>query len=151
MLIKLRRCAGWSAHLLFAYGINRFSHDVAQIIHMGIRVKGKKNTHHDVLWVNHFALHFFYIFCFFICIFFLFGFYGLSRLFHSFDFEPSQSLGGAKMGDLRENPHDHPQTELGSSHRWPELGSNPQWWDDERFKALKINVLKPLGALPIQT
>ena len=29
MLIRLRRCAGWFASLLFAYGINRFSHDVA--------------------------------------------------------------------------------------------------------------------------
>ena len=26
-----RKCAGWSASLLFAYGINRFSHDVAKI------------------------------------------------------------------------------------------------------------------------
>ena len=31
MLIKLRECTGWSAHLLFAYGKNRFSHDVAHI------------------------------------------------------------------------------------------------------------------------
>ena len=31
VLIRLCRCAGWSAPLLFAYGINRFSHDVAQI------------------------------------------------------------------------------------------------------------------------
>ena len=31
VLIRLRRCAGWSAPLLFAYGINRFSHDVAHI------------------------------------------------------------------------------------------------------------------------
>ena len=30
-LIKLHRCAGWSAPLLFAYGINRFSHDEALI------------------------------------------------------------------------------------------------------------------------
>ena len=28
-LTRLRRCAGWSAPLLFAYGYNRFSHDVA--------------------------------------------------------------------------------------------------------------------------
>ena len=26
-----RRCAGWSAPLMFAYGINRFSHDVAHL------------------------------------------------------------------------------------------------------------------------
>ena len=31
------------------------------------------------------------------------------RLFHSF--EPSQSVGGAKMEDPREKPSDHPQTE----------------------------------------
>ena len=30
-LIRLRGCAGCSAPLLFAYGINRFSHDVAQL------------------------------------------------------------------------------------------------------------------------
>ena len=30
-LIRLRGCASWSAPLLFAYGINRFSHDVAQM------------------------------------------------------------------------------------------------------------------------
>ena len=31
-LIRLRGCAGWSAPLLFAYGINRFSHDVAHLV-----------------------------------------------------------------------------------------------------------------------
>ena len=31
-LIRLCRCAGWSASLLFAYGINRFSHDGAHFI-----------------------------------------------------------------------------------------------------------------------
>ena len=30
-LIRLHRCVGWSASLLFAYGINRFSHDVARL------------------------------------------------------------------------------------------------------------------------
>ena len=30
-LIRLRGCAGWSASLLFAYGINRFSHDKAHM------------------------------------------------------------------------------------------------------------------------
>ena len=34
VLISLRWCAGWSAHLFFAYGINRFSHDVAHIRHV---------------------------------------------------------------------------------------------------------------------
>ena len=32
MLIRLRGCAGWYALLLFAYGKNRFCHDVAHII-----------------------------------------------------------------------------------------------------------------------
>ena len=31
-LIRLRRCACWSASLLFAYCINRFSHDIAQLV-----------------------------------------------------------------------------------------------------------------------
>ena len=32
MLIRLHRCTGWSAYLLFAYGIDRFCHDVAHLI-----------------------------------------------------------------------------------------------------------------------
>ena len=56
-------------------------------------------------------------------------------------FEPSQSLGGAKTGDSREKPPDNPQAELGLSHMWPERGSNPQQWDDKRFRALKISGL----------
>ena len=32
VLIRLRGCAGWSAPLLFAYGINKFSHDTAHLI-----------------------------------------------------------------------------------------------------------------------
>ena len=55
-------------------------------------------------------------------------------------FEPSQSKGGAKTGAPREKPPDHPQAELGLSHMWPELGLNPQKWD-ERLRALKISVL----------
>ena len=31
-LIRLRGCAGWSVSLLFAYGKNRFSHDIAQLL-----------------------------------------------------------------------------------------------------------------------
>ena len=30
-LIRMRRCAGWSVSLLFAHGINRFSHDLAHM------------------------------------------------------------------------------------------------------------------------
>ena len=29
----------------------------------------------------------------------------------------------------------------GLSHMWPKLGSNPQQWDDERFRVLKIGGL----------
>ena len=63
-------------------------------------------------------------------------------------FRPSQSLCGAKTGDPREKPPD--QAELGFSHMWPELDLNPQRWDDERFRALKINVLNhsATGASP---
>ena len=32
VLIRLCGCAGWSAPLLFAYGINRYSHDVSHFI-----------------------------------------------------------------------------------------------------------------------
>ena len=32
MLIRLHGCAGWSTPLLLAYGINRFSHDVADMV-----------------------------------------------------------------------------------------------------------------------
>ena len=32
VLFRLRRCAGWSAPLLFAYGKNRFPHDVAHTV-----------------------------------------------------------------------------------------------------------------------
>ena len=31
VLIKLGRCAGWSVPLIFPYGINRFSHDMAHM------------------------------------------------------------------------------------------------------------------------
>ena len=53
----------------------------------------------------------------------------------------SQLKGGAKTGDPRESPPDHPQAELGLSHMWPERGLSPQLWDDERFRALKISGL----------
>ena len=41
-------------------------------------------------------------------------------------FEPSQSQGGAKTGDPRKTPTNHPQAELGLSHMWPLRGSNPR-------------------------
>ena len=44
-------------------------------------------------------------------IFFYLGFTALLDYFTHF--EPSQQLGGAKMGDPREKPPDHPQAELG--------------------------------------
>ena len=45
------------------------------------------------------------------------------------------------MGDPQEKSPDHPQAELGLSHMWPELGSNPQRWDVEWFRALKISII----------
>ena len=70
-----------------------------------------------------------------------------ARQYYFTHFEPSQSLGGAKTGDPREKPSDHPQAKLGLSHMWPKLGSNPQRWDDERLIALKISALttRPWG------
>ena len=43
VLIRLHRCAGWSAPLLFAHGINRFSHDEAQII--------SQSLHEQMFWL----------------------------------------------------------------------------------------------------
>ena len=37
-LIRLSRCPGWSAPLLFAYGINRFPHDVAHLVYRFFRL-----------------------------------------------------------------------------------------------------------------
>ena len=56
-------------------------------------------------------------------------------------FELSQLLGGTKTGDPREKTPGHPQAELGLYHMWPELGLNPQPWDDKRFRAPKISSL----------
>ena len=41
VLIRLRGCAGWSAPLLVAYGINRFSHDMANKSICFLPVHGK--------------------------------------------------------------------------------------------------------------
>ena len=70
-------------------------------------------------------------------IFFFFHFYLGFRARQDY-FQPSQSWGGAKMGDPWEKTSDHPQAELGL---WPELGSNSQPWDDDWFRVLKISVL----------
>ena len=43
-LIRLRGCAGWSASLLFAYGISRFCHDAAQSYLVAFQRKKKKTT-----------------------------------------------------------------------------------------------------------
>ena len=43
VLIRLHGCAGWSAPLLFTYGINRFSHDEAQII--------SQSLHEQMFWL----------------------------------------------------------------------------------------------------
>ena len=59
-----------------------------------------------------------------------------SRLLHSFWAEPI--IRWEKTGDPREKPPDNPQAELGLS---PEPGSNPQRWEDERFRSLKFSGL----------
>ena len=44
-LIRLSRCAGWSVPLLFADGINRFSHDVALLeVHLNFQDVGIRFT-----------------------------------------------------------------------------------------------------------
>ena len=49
-LIRRRGCAGWFAPFLFAYGINMFSHDVAQIFkHFKLTILGCKRSW-NVLW-----------------------------------------------------------------------------------------------------
>ena len=48
-LIRLRGCAGWSAPLLFAYGKNRFSHDVAHIMRNSVK---KKDTDLHAIQLN---------------------------------------------------------------------------------------------------
>ena len=57
-------------------------------------------------------------------------------------FEPRQSLGGAKMGGPpRKNNLTTCKQNLTLSHKCPKLGSNPQWWDEEQSRALKISGL----------
>ena len=70
----------------------------------------------DCVWGN-------WTFAFGMCqIYFFFFFFGgggwgvTARQDYFTYFEPSQSLGGAKTGNPRENPSDHPQAELGLSH-----------------------------------
>ena len=72
-----------------------------------------------------------------------FGFYCSSRLFHSF--WADSIVRWANTGDHREKPPDHPQTEIGFV--WPKLGLNQQWWDDLRFRALKISGLNHLATV----
>ena len=94
-------------------------------------------------------------FLFFFFFFFLFFFFFDSVFTASQDyfsrFEPSQLLDGANTG-VHQVPEkktlDHLQAELGLSHMLPELGSNPQQWDDERFRALKISGLNVLTTRP---
>ena len=49
--------------------------------------------------------------------FFLFGFTAHQVYFTHFELR--QSLGGAKMGNPREKPPDHPQAELGLTNKTP--------------------------------
>ena len=47
------------------------------------------------------------------------------------------------MRDPREKPPDHPQAELGLSYMSSELGSNPQQWDEERFRLASLTHAPP--------
>ena len=55
------------------------------------------------------------------------------------------------MGQKQETPRQTtwpPASKLGLSHTWPELGSNPQRWDDKRLEPLRLASLttRPLGS-----
>ena len=64
--MRLHRCAGWSVPLLFAYGINRFSHDMAHLrcnflrliswTLKGIKLEIEKNECH-ISEGNHYLRH----------------------------------------------------------------------------------------------
>ena len=62
-------------------------------------------------------------------------------------FEPSQSLGGAKTGDPREKPPDHPQAQLGLSHMWPEQGTthSGEMTSDLEHQILAALTTRPRG------
>ena len=81
------------------------------------------------------------VFFFCCCYFFFLGGGVTARQDYFTHFEPIQSTGGVKTGDPWQKPPDHMQAELGLSYMWPELGSNPQQWDDEKFRVLKISGL----------
>ena len=83
-------------------------------------------------------------------LFIYFFYFGLTASCQDYfsHFEPSTSPEvERKRDEPREKPPDHPHAELGLSHLWPELGSNPQRWDDDRFRTLTISVLttRPRG------
>ena len=74
---------------------------------------------------------------FFVLFLFYLGFTAHQNYFTHFE---SIAMWGEK-GDPQAKTPDHTQAELGLSHMWPAWGSNPQRWDDERFRALKISSL----------
>ena len=54
---------------------------------------------------------------------------------------------GRKWDIPEEKTPAHPQAELGLSHMRPEQSSNPQWWDNLRFRVLKIRSLTTGAAI----
>ena len=72
--------------------------------------------------------------------FFWFGFYSPSRLFHSF-WAKLISRWGENGRSPRKTTWPPTSTTSLVSYVTPKLGSNPQRWDDERFRALKIRGL----------
>ena len=51
-LIRQRGCAGWSAPLLLAYGINRFSHDAAHIIALTLQTETPVCISFEIKWFS---------------------------------------------------------------------------------------------------
>ena len=74
---------------------------------------------------------------FFICV------YGPSKLFHSF-WAKSIILSGKNRRSPREKTPTTRKQNL-VCLTWPDLGSNPQQWDDKWFRALKISGLNHLA------
>ena len=80
-----------------------------------------------------------YLFFSFFFSFFLFGFYGPSRLFHSFSAELVVRWGKNRRSLRKKHLTIHKQNL--ACLTWPELGLNPQLWDDKRFRLLKMSDL----------
>ena len=70
--------------------------------------------------------------------FYLFTWVKMSGLFHSF-WDESIVRQGKNMRSMRKTTWPPSSRTWLLSLTWPELGSNPQWWDGKLFRVLKIS------------